>query len=145
MSVEENKALVRRRFEEFAVVRESLAQVFAWCENDFAQDFTNHLPSKDVNRQDTIRGWESWLSGFSDMKMVIHDMVAESDRVVVRLTFYGKHIGEFMGIPATGKSIEMKDVAIYRIAGGKIAEIWDYGDELGLMTQLGATIDTPKK
>ena len=145
MSVEENKALVRRRFEEFATVRSSLSEVFAWCEKDFAPEYINHLPSKDVNRQDTIRGWEMWLSGFSDMKMIIHDMVAENDRVVVRLTFYGKHSGEFMGIPATGKSIEMNDIAIYRIAGGKIAEVWDYGDELGLMTQLGVTINTPKK
>jgi steroid delta-isomerase-like uncharacterized protein len=127
---------------EFDVVKESLAQVFAWCEKDFAQDYVNHLPSKDVNREDTIRGWESWLSGFSDMKMVIHDMVAESDRVVVRLTFYGKHTGEFMGIPAIGKSVEMNDIAIYRIAGGRIAEVWDYGDELGLMTQLGTISST---
>ena len=145
MSAIDNKELIRRRFEEFAAIREDVAKIRAWCEEYFAPGLTYHSPSKDSNREETIRSWEPWVAAFSDMKMVIDDIVAERDRVMVRITFYGTHRGAFMGIPATGKSIVMEIVTIYKIAGGKIVQVWEYPDELGLMTQLGATMHTPKK
>ncbi|MBV8138197.1 MAG: ester cyclase [Deltaproteobacteria bacterium] len=49
----------------------------------------------------------------------------------------GTHLGDMMGVAATGKAITLTGITIYRIAGGKIQEAWDYFDVLGLMQQLG--------
>ena len=68
---------------------------------------------------------------------VIHDLIAEGDRVVARVTGSGTHTGELMGIPPTGKRLEMTGIVIYRIEGGKIVERWAQHNVLGLMQQLG--------
>ncbi len=65
------------------------------------------------------------------------DIIAEGDKVAVRATFQAVHNGDFMGIPATGKSVNMQMIAIYTIADGKIVDHWMNADELGLMEQLG--------
>jgi predicted ester cyclase len=56
---------------------------------------------------------------------------------VARVTGTGTHTGELMGVPPTGKRLEMTGIVIYRIAGGKIVERWAQHDVLGLMQQLG--------
>lgn len=70
----------------------------------------------------------------------IEDQIAEGDKVVTRLTAYGRHEGELPGpIPPTGKEIHMPAVAIHRIANGKLVEHWSGTDELGLLVQLGSS------
>ena len=91
-----------------------------------------------MNREETIALWDSFVPAFSDMRIVIDDMVAEGNKVVARLTFYATHKGTIMKIAPTGKVIAMKEVGIFRIEGGKIQEIWEFPDELGYLTQLGA-------
>jgi predicted SnoaL-like aldol condensation-catalyzing enzyme len=66
------------------------------------------------------------------------DLVAERDRVVARTVFRGTHLGDFFGIPASGKRVEVHGVHIMRIADGKVAEHWGSNDDLGLMRQIGA-------
>jgi predicted ester cyclase len=75
---------------------------------------------------------------FPDIKAVIHDQIAESDMVVTRKTFYGTHLGEFMGVAPTGKSVVIDGIDIIRIADGHLAEHWTVVDTLGLMQQIGA-------
>ena len=65
-------------------------------------------------------------------------MIAEGDKVVVRFRASGTQKGAFQGIPPTGRQIIMTGAAIYRIAGGKIAEDWAFMDALSIMRQLGA-------
>ena len=65
-------------------------------------------------------------------------MIAEGDRVVVRQTWTGTQRGEFMGMPATGKSVSWGVIDIVRLADGKAAEHWGQMDAMGLMMQLGA-------
>ena len=77
-------------------------------------------------------------SGIPDFKATIDDVVAEGDRVVIRMTFRGTQTGEFMGMPPTGKSISVGVIDIFRIAGGKIVEHWGQMDSMGMMQQLGA-------
>jgi steroid delta-isomerase-like uncharacterized protein len=77
-------------------------------------------------------------AAFPDSDWSIEDLVAEHDRVVARTIFRGTHLGNFFGIPATGKRVEVHGVHIMRIADGKIAEHWGSNDDLGLMRQIGA-------
>jgi steroid delta-isomerase-like uncharacterized protein len=74
---------------------------------------------------------------FPDFKADINDLIAEGDRVVVRMTWTGTHEGEFMGIPATGNSISIEVIDIVRIANGKFVEHWGIIDNMGMMQQLG--------
>jgi steroid delta-isomerase-like uncharacterized protein len=68
----------------------------------------------------------------------IDDLIAEGDKVAGRITGFGTHSGEFMGIPATGKKVQVAGIAIWRIENGRIVEHWSQVDSLGLMQQLGA-------
>ena len=67
-------------------------------------------------------------------------MVAEGDRVVVRWTAEGTHQGELLGIPPTGKRLRFSGISIYRLAEGKVAEVWEEFDRLGLMQHLGVIL-----
>ena len=70
-------------------------------------------------------------------------VVQIDDKVVARATGQGTHLGEYMGIPLTGRRIKVSWIAIYRIADGKLAEHWQQIDELGLRQQLGVTLTLP--
>ena len=72
-----------------------------------------------------------------DFHYTIEDMIAEGDKVVVRLTAQGTQMGEFGGIPATGKHATWTEMPIGRIASGAIAEHWGEIDNLGMLQQLG--------
>ncbi len=78
------------------------------------------------------------LSGaFPDLKITHDDVVAEGDKVLIRWTARGTHRGEFQGIAPTGKAVTVTGVDLFRIAGGKIVELWQEADRLGMMRQLG--------
>ena len=82
-------------------------------------------------------------SAFLNFKTTIEDIIAEGDKVVIRMTWSGTHTGgEFMGIPATGKSVSFGVIDIIRMAGGKLVEHWGQMDSMLMMQQLGA-IPTP--
>ncbi len=76
---------------------------------------------------------------FPDLRVRIEDMVAEGDRVAVRLRFEGTHQGPFRGIEATGRPISFGAIRIYRLVGGKVVETWANQDSPGLIQQLRAT------
>jgi predicted ester cyclase len=75
--------------------------------------------------------------GFPQYRIKAEDMIEEGDKVAIRGRFMGTHSGEFNGIPATGKTVELPFIIIYRIEGGKIAEHWLEANNLALLTQLG--------
>lgn len=77
-------------------------------------------------------------AAFPDVRWTIDDMVAEGDRVAMRLTMTGTHRGEFFGIPPTGRRVEVGGTHIVRIQDDRVAEHWGHNDDLGLMRQLGA-------
>ena len=68
----------------------------------------------------------------------MHDVTHEGKKVVLRFTFRGTHQGEFMGVAPTGKQVTMAGIDIFRIADGKIAELWNQEDVLGMLRQIGA-------
>ena len=81
---------------------------------------------------------EMFYAAFPDMSHRIDDMIAEGDKVTVRFTLNGTHRGEFMGVPATGKSVSIPALALLRFEDGKVAELWGEFNGLGVMQQLEA-------
>jgi predicted ester cyclase len=78
-----------------------------------------------------------WRTAFPDFHFRIEDVIAQGDRVVMRIPFSGTHLGPFMGAEPTGKKIDVSETLIFRIENGLIAEMWEDYDEYGLRTQLG--------
>jgi steroid delta-isomerase-like uncharacterized protein len=80
---------------------------------------------------------DAFHAAFSGLHADVHQMLAEDDMVVTRKTFRGTHTGDFMGIPATGRDIQLGVIDIVRYQGGRITEHWNQVDQLGLLRQLG--------
>jgi steroid delta-isomerase-like uncharacterized protein len=74
---------------------------------------------------------------FPDFQVTVEDQVAEGDKVVTRWTARGTHLGEFQGIPPTGRRGAITGITIDRIANGKVVECWTNADDLGLLRLLG--------
>ena len=136
MRAEVNKALVRRYFE---AIDEACKAGNADVIDEFlAPDFVEHNPFPGI--PPTREGWKQAFMAFVEGAPgyhVIDDLVAEGDKVVGRITAYGKHEGELFGIPRTGREIRVRGIAIWRISDGKIVEHWHETDQMGLMQQLG--------
>jgi len=133
LSPDENKALVRRFFD----LGPSRGDIRA-ADGLLADDFTLHVP---LPCSPGVQGMNDVISAcraaFEHLDVTVEDMVAEGDRVAARFTARGIHKGAFMGLPATGKSITMTGIEIFRIKNDKIAELWGEANLLGLMQQLG--------
>jgi len=78
-------------------------------------------------------------TSFPDWNEHVDDIIAEGDKVVIRFTSTGTQLGEFEGIAPTGRKVRIQEVAIFRLAGGKIVEQWGLPDIHGLMEQLSAS------
>jgi steroid delta-isomerase-like uncharacterized protein len=130
-----NIALVRRTLDAFN--EGDLDTCVARMGPDFVMNLAGLPPMRgpEVWRQgaDVIR------TGFPDLHARIDDLVAEGDRVAARLTFRGTHQGEFLGVPATGRTIEYVSHEFYRIADGLVAEEWICSDLATLQGQLTAS------
>ncbi len=80
---------------------------------------------------------KGWLSAFPDTHVVIDDVIAEGDRVVLRTTWTGIQKGVIENIPPTGRAVRFSETVIYRFESGKMVEVWVDWDELGMYRQLG--------
>jgi predicted ester cyclase len=131
---EENKAVVRRYFEEI------------WSKGNFgvadeivgAPGVTAAEPPR--MSPERIKQVVSMMrQAFPDIKYTVQEIVAEGDKMMVYWTAQGTHQGEFRGIAPTGKQINHRGFDIYRMEGGRIVERpGGFNDDLGLFTQLGA-------
>ena len=130
---EENKAVVRRLFEESDDRKGDLP------EDLFAPDYVFHFPSSPgpLDLQGHVRIARMFYAAFPDLRYRVEEQVAEGDKVASRFTVHGTHEGEFMGISPTGGRVAATGINIDRIAGGKIVEEWSNFDQLGIMQQLG--------
>jgi steroid delta-isomerase-like uncharacterized protein len=85
-----------------------------------------------------FKGFVSYLrSAFPDLHFTVEEEVVAGDRVATRFMLYGTHQGEWMGIAPTGQQMALPGVDLFRVSGGKIAEVRVFYDTLGLMQQLG--------
>ncbi len=119
MSVEENKAIELRFFEE-VVNKGNLAVIDEIVAANFVDRST--LPGVTPDCKGYKQFFAMAHSAFPDFHSTLEDMIAEGDKVVQRFTVRGTHKGEWMGIAPTGKQIEMGGIAVHRLAGGKIVE-----------------------
>lgn len=131
MSTEENKAIIRRLLEELV----NQEQEAVW-------DELAH-PDILVHGVNDLRGSAEAKSFFAHLFRAFHprftfeEVIAEGDKVVVRLTETGTMTGSFMGMPPTGKSYTIGAVQICHLAEGKLAEMWGFRDSGSQMRQLG--------
>jgi predicted ester cyclase len=142
MSTEENKKIIRRLYEE--TNKGNLAAM----DEFFASNLVDHNPPSIPGLAPGLEGVKQSFAIFynatPDGYHTIEDMIAEGDKVVVRITARGTHTGDLFGIPPTSKQLMMTGIAIYRIAGGRIVERWSEQDKLGLMQQLGVILPHAK-
>jgi steroid delta-isomerase-like uncharacterized protein len=129
----QNKTIVRRYFDELwnqnnlAVIEEILAP-----------EVKGHAAGQTFGGADTFRQRSKTLRTiYSEPHFTIEDQIAEDDKVLVRWTLRGKHMGEYMGAEPTGKEIVSTGMNLFRLADSKIAEVWVEADDLGELQQLG--------
>ena len=130
MQTEENKKLIRRWI---AFADAGFPGSF---DKFIATDYVGHLGDTQMDLAEIERVERAFASSFPDTQHFIDDVVAENDRVVLRVTSRGTHRGEFMGIAPTERRVEFTSIVIYRIAGSRIAESWGEIDFLRLMRRL---------
>ena len=134
MSAEENKAIIRRHWEEvinkgnLSVVDETQATSYIY-HGSGGQEFKGPEGFKLLITM--------FRTAFPDLQATVEDMVAEGDEVTHRTTLRGTHKGELLGIAPTGKQVTISAIVISRFAGGKEVEAWSNLDQLGMMQQMG--------
>jgi steroid delta-isomerase-like uncharacterized protein len=134
-----NKALVRRFYEE------------AWAKGEldvidevFADDYVRHdlrstqalLPGSEGMKRITA----DFRSAFPDLRFEVEIVIAEDEYAAARWTASGTHLGAWGAVEPTGRSATFSGVNIFRFENGKVVEIWNHRDDLGLMEQVGAAI-----
>jgi steroid delta-isomerase-like uncharacterized protein len=135
--LEQNKALIRRWFEE--VWNQGRAGAIPEL---LAEDGIVHGLSEDA--ANPLRGPAGFLpfhsqfrEAFPDIEVVVEDQIAEGDLVATRRSVRGKHTGDSLGFAATQSPVEFNGVAITRIKDGKIVEAWNNFDFMKMYRQLG--------
>jgi steroid delta-isomerase-like uncharacterized protein len=129
MSLEENKALVRRWIDVYNTHNLDSFDEF------IAPDYVDH--TNKVDREGLRKLFIIGFTGFPDWHETIEDIIAEGDKVWIRITYTGTHTSEFMGVAPTGKKVSMAGVDIYRIENGKLIEYWHVSDQMNFNVQLG--------
>ncbi len=144
MSTEENKALIRRFYEE------------GWNEGNvavaeeiFAPTYVLHdpaLPGLPPGPEGVKQVLTLYRTAFPDAHLTVEDIVvgADGEKFVSRWTARGTHQGQLRNIAPTGKPILVTGIAIWHIVDGKVVERWENWDTLGLFQQIGATITPPE-
>jgi predicted ester cyclase len=134
MSTDENKALVRRWF---AATDEGNDRIVdELCAPDYV-DHSPPLPGMGSASAAVQQANAALRAAFADTVHSVEDQIAEGDKVVTRLRARATFTGEILGIPPTGKLVEVTGISINRIAGGKLVEHWANFDSFSFMQQLG--------
>ena len=135
MSTEANKTTARRLVDDLFNNKN-----YDVIDELFAPDFVEHeeIPGIDLGRDGVRQATQMFHAAFPDLHVVIQDVLADGDKVVMREQWTGTHQGDFIGLPATGKQVDFSVIDIVRLAEGKLVEHWAVTDMLALLTQLGA-------
>jgi predicted ester cyclase len=119
---EENKALVRRYYDQILNGRELETLPSFWADEQMIEPVR--------------RGCFSYFTAFPDLHVSIDELIAEGDKVFCRSTMTGTHDGEYKGIPPTGRHVSGESAEVFRIVDGRIAGYWCLANVAGLMRQL---------
>ncbi|TMD54110.1 MAG: ester cyclase [Chloroflexi bacterium] len=143
MSTEENKAVVRRWFDE-VMTQGNISTVDLIC-MQCHPGFTviNGIVDNPPPGMDGVKELvKLFRNAFPDMRFNIEEQIAEGNKVTTRMTIHGTHHGDFMGISASGKPVSFSAISIWEVADGKLLQERVNWDALGALQQLGA-IPTP--
>jgi steroid delta-isomerase-like uncharacterized protein len=133
-TIEDNKALVRRFIDEVFLQGDAEA-----VDELLADDFVPHDWGRTgTGKRAMTDAIKRASAGLSDARMTIEDVIAEGDKVAVRLTSHAIQTGPFMGLPPSGKPYTIEEIHVFKIRDGRVTEHWHQGDFMGMMTQLGA-------
>jgi len=134
---EQNKTLVHRFHLE--MLQEGR---FDLIDKLISPDFVAHVPGLPAEFSKGPEGVKKWFTalraGLSNLYVKHYDTIAEGDMVLIRWEGGGAHKGNLFGVPASDKQITITGFDLFRIAEGKIAEMWQEADYLGMMQQMGA-------
>ncbi len=136
MTLEENKAIVARLWQ---ITAAGDASAFGEV---YADNVRYHEGGgSERNGLEELKAYiGAYFTAFPDMQFTVEDVVAEGDKVFSRVRIQGTNTGEMMGMPPTGKPMDIEWLmSITRIADGKIAEEWEIFNELDMLQQLGLT------
>ena len=136
--LERNKEAVRRFFQEI------------WNDGDesaidryIAEDAAGNDPKFGIGRESFRRQWRKWRTGFPDVHFEIEELVAEGDTVVSRWTLTGTHLGEFLGMAPTGRTVRVSGMSLDHMQDGVVVSGFDGWDALGFRQQLGLVPPDP--
>jgi len=111
-----------------------------------AEDFVEHeeTPGLAPTKEGVLEFFRMYRAAFPDLQMRPEDVLVSGDTTVIRARATGTHEGELMGMPATGRSVDVKLIDIMKFDdAGKICEHWGLVDMLAMMQQLGAVPEGP--
>lgn len=108
-----------------------------------ARDYVNHNVFVGDGREANRKFWAGFFAALPDLTATMEDLVISGDRVVGRFVYRGTHTGELMGIPATGRRVEMRSIDIWRVQDDMFVEHWDELNTLQLLQQLGVLPQGP--
>ena len=129
---EKNKAVARIVFEEILGRGK-----FDDYESVYAPGYISHSSHGDVGRDQDRASAKNWRQAFPDLRVTVEQVIAEGDLVAIHFVAEGANTGSANGMPATGKSVRIPAMTIFRIVDGKILEEWPMFNELDLLRQLG--------
>ena len=134
------KDLTRRTWEEMLPAAD-----FAALSEVIDPEVVNHdLPPGVPNGFAGVRATIGMLhAAFSEQRYEVHQVISEDDTVVIEATMHGRHTGDFLGIPPTGREVALRSIHIVRYRDGREVETWALQDRLGLMQQLGVIPEGP--
>ena len=134
MSAEDNKRLVCRFYE--AIDKGNIEAMDELVAEDYLDHNPPPFPGLGKGREGLKQAFKIFWEA-TPGRHHIEDQIAEGDRVVTRLTSYGKHEGDRPGAPRTGNDLKMTSITIHRIADGKLAEKWAEKDVMSFLKQIG--------
>lgn len=129
----ENKEIAERF--EMAFAANDVAIIDELCD----PDVVDHNPAPD--QKPGLAGYKENLAqnqgAFTDLQMSVHHVIGEGDLVATHWTLSGTHEAEFLGVPATGRTVAVEGMNVYRLIDGRITEMWTQLDGVSLREQLG--------
>ena len=134
MTVEANKELIRRLFEE-AFNGGKLALLDRIIGAPYIEH--NPAPNQAAGPAGVRARIEAMRAAFPDLRFVLEELIGEGAIVAARYHWRGTHKGTFLGIAPTGRRLSVRGMDFYRVDGGRVLERWDSVDEFGMLSQLG--------
>ena len=132
-ALQRNKEIIRRYFEEWG----NRADKTVADELIATNVVLRNPPAVIHSLEEYKQGMVAFHAAFPDLRFTIEDEIAEANKIAVRWTLRGTHLGDYQGRSPTGKTIMVTGISLFRLADGKIQEIWVNMDRLGQAEQLG--------